>query len=94
MSVQWVEPSAVLRLAPGIRLKHDRVRDRQVVLGPEMLVDLNATGFAILSAIDGQSSVDALIQRLATQFGVTTDVIRQDVVEFCTGMLLRQVLTR
>jgi pyrroloquinoline quinone biosynthesis protein D len=82
------------KFAAGVRLKHDQVRSRHVVLGPELLVDLNQTGHAILSEVDGLRSISEIIERLARQFEVDADVIATDVQEFCTGMLRRQVLSQ
>ena len=44
-------PSPFLRLASGIRLRHDRVRQRHVLLGPERGFVLNATGAAVIEAL-------------------------------------------
>lgn len=89
-----VETTVVPRFASGVRLKHDQVRERHVVLGPELLVDLNQTGHAILKEIDGARSIDQIIERLASEFQVDAEVIKTDVQEFCTGMLRRKVLTQ
>jgi pyrroloquinoline quinone biosynthesis protein D len=89
-----VETTVVPKFASGVRLKHDQVRQRHVVLGPELLVDLNQTGHAILKEVDGCRSIEQIIEHLAGEFHVETEVITQDVREFCTGMLRRQVLSQ
>mgnify|MGYP001057923496 FL=1 len=89
-----VETDVIPRFASGVRLKHDQVRSRHVVLGPELLVDLNQTGHAILKEVDGSRSIAKIIERLATEFEVDAELITTDVREFCTGMLRRQVLSQ
>lgn len=89
-----VETAVVPKFASGVRLKHDLVRQRHVVLGPELLVDLNPTGHAILQEVDGHRSIAQIIERLANAFQVEPEVITTDVREFCTGMLRRQVLSQ
>ena len=93
MSVQLVATSAIPELERGIRLKHDIVRERHVVLGPEMLIELNQTGTAIMNQIDGSASINEIVDRLAQQFEVNPQDISKDVAEFCTSMMLRRVLS-
>jgi coenzyme PQQ biosynthesis protein PqqD len=92
MSVELISTSAIPRFESGIRLKHDAVRERHVLLGPEMLIELNQTGTAIMSEIDGHSTVADIVGRLAERFKVDAQDISQDVSEFCTSMVMRQVL--
>ena len=93
MSVQLLATSAIPKFERGVRLKHDTVRELHVVLGPEMLIDLNQTGTAIMNQIDGASSINEIVDRLAQQFEVNPQDISQDVAEFCTSMMLRRVLS-
>ena len=92
MTVDLIPPSVTPQFDYGVRLKHDKVRERYVVLGPERLIELNQTGTAIMSEIDGQSTITDIISRLATRFEVNPNDITQDVVEFCTSMIMRRVL--
>ena len=93
MSVQLVATSAIPKFERGVRLKRDTVRERHVVLGPEMLIELNQTGTAIMNQIDGASTVTEIVDRLAQQFEVNPQDISQDVAEFCTSMMLSRVLS-
>jgi pyrroloquinoline quinone biosynthesis protein D len=93
MSVQLVAASAIPKFERGVRLKHDIVRERHVVLGPEMLIELNQSGTAIMNQIDGSSSIIEIVDRLAQQFEIDPQDIAQDVAEFCTSMMLRRVLS-
>ena len=93
MSVQLVAASAIPKFERGVRLKHDIVRERHVVLGPEMLIELNQSGTAIMNQIDGSSSIIEIVDRLAQQFEIDPQDITQDVAEFCTSMMLRRVLS-
>ena len=92
MTVDLVPASVTPRFDDGVRLKHDKVRERYVVLGPEILIELNQTGTAIMSEIDGQSTITDIISRLAARFEVNPNDITQDILEFCTSMVMRQVL--
>jgi pyrroloquinoline quinone biosynthesis protein D len=92
MSAELISESAIPQFERGVRLKHDRVRERYVVLGPEMLIELNQTGTAIMSEVDGQSTLTTIVSRLAERFEVNPQDISQDVREFCTSMVMRRVL--
>jgi len=92
MTVDLISASVTPRFDYGVRLKHDKVRERYVVLGPEILIELNQTGTAIMSEIDGQSTITDIISRLAARFEVNPNDIKHDVIEFCTSMVTRQVL--
>jgi|TARA_B110000305_G_C19451405_1_gene648170 pyrroloquinoline quinone biosynthesis protein D len=92
VSSQLIPSATILQFESGVRLKHDAVRNRYVVLGPEMLVELNETGTAIMSKVDGEADLQTVIQSLAEQFQVEPRDIEMDVTEFCTSMVMRRVL--
>ena len=64
MSSQLIPSATILQFESGVRLKHDAVRNRYVVLGPEMLVELNETGTAIMSKVDGEADLQTVIQKI------------------------------
>lgn len=70
----------------GVRLKHDRVRDTQVLLGPERALMLDAVGHAILSEVNGKADINLISARLAARFEAPEDVIRKDVEEFLSEL--------
>ena len=92
MTIDLIPSSVTPLFDYGVRLKHDKVRERYVILGPEILIELNQTGTAIMSEIDGQSTITDIISRLAARFEVNPNDITQDVIEFCTSMVMRRVL--
>ncbi len=94
MTPKVVPLDSVLAFEPGIRLKHDAVRDRYVIQGPEVLIELNETGTAIMKEIDGISELSAVIDRLAKTFSVDPATITVDVSEFCTALVMKRVLTK
>jgi pyrroloquinoline quinone biosynthesis protein D len=55
------------RLARGVRLKHDRVRDRWLLLAPERAFVLNGSALAVVrSLVDGDGTLGELAARVAT----------------------------
>jgi len=65
------------RLADGALLRHDDVRDVDVLLLPERVVTLNPTGRAILQLCDGSrtlAEICELLERRYSGAAVTADV--------------------
>jgi pyrroloquinoline quinone biosynthesis protein D len=60
---------AVPRLGRGVRMRYDKARDRYVLLLPETVVVLNATGAAILELCDGARTVDGIVAALRERYG-------------------------
>lgn len=63
--------TATPRLATKAVLKHDDVRDVELLLLPERVVLLNKSGAAILGLCDGRRTVRQLVEQLERDFGAT-----------------------
>ena len=63
--------AAVPRIHPKARLAWDDVRGRDVLLYPEGLVALNATGAEILKLCDGVRPLGEIVATLERHFGTT-----------------------
>ncbi len=74
------------RLAPCARLQWDPVRERHVILMPERVLVLNATGAAILARCDGTRTLAAIADELRAVYG--------DIVEPEVAVFLRRVAHR
>jgi len=65
------------RLARHVRLAFDKRRDCPVLLLPETVVVLNATGAAILRLSDGERTVEEIVAELGAEYaGVSEDEVR------------------
>ncbi|WP_166257571.1 pyrroloquinoline quinone biosynthesis peptide chaperone PqqD [Marinobacter salicampi] len=58
----------VPRLRPGFRFQWEPVQKAHVLLYPEGMVKLNDSAAAILSEIDGERTVSAIVARLEERF--------------------------
>ncbi len=65
------------RLATGVRLRYDEVREEHLLLVPEGAVRLNASGAEVLELCDGERSLDEIVGVLAARY-VGSD-LRDDV---------------
>ncbi|HWD02525.1 MAG TPA: pyrroloquinoline quinone biosynthesis peptide chaperone PqqD [Amycolatopsis sp.] len=60
--------TAIPRLATKAMLKHDSVRDVELLLLPERVVLLNKSGAAILGLCDGSRTVGDVVDQLEKDF--------------------------
>lgn len=74
-----IKPTARPRLSTRARLQWDPVREKQVLLAPEGVLFLNATGAAILALCDGVRSVEGVAAELSATYNRPVD---QDVLIF------------
>jgi pyrroloquinoline quinone biosynthesis protein D len=72
--------TATPRLATKAMLKHDSVRDVELLLLPERVVLLNKSGAAILGLCDGSRTVRQLVDQLERDFEATD--LASDVMSF------------
>lgn len=77
------------RLAPCARLQWDPVRGRQVVLMPESVLMLNATGAAILARCDGERTLAAITDELRAEYG---DIVEREVAVFLGRVAHRRLV--
>ena len=61
------------RLARHVRLTFDPARERHVLLSPETVVVLNATGAAILELCDGERTVEDISAELGARYRRVVD---------------------
>lgn len=72
--------TATPRLATKAMLKHDSVRDVELLLLPERVVLLNKSGAAILGLCDGSRTVQQMVDQLEQDFEATD--LGDDVLSF------------
>jgi pyrroloquinoline quinone biosynthesis protein D len=82
-----VEASSRPGLASHVRLRFDRARDRHVLLGPEEVIVLNATGADILALCDGRRTVAQIEAELAERYDHVAD---GEVVRFLARLVAKR----
>ncbi len=78
-------------LPRGVRLRHDTVRQRWVLLAPERIFEIDDIGVEILKRCDGRT-IDQLVNDLANAFSATPADIRPDVESFLKDFARKRVL--
>ncbi|GAB6967362.1 pyrroloquinoline quinone biosynthesis peptide chaperone PqqD [Komagataeibacter kakiaceti JCM 25156] len=85
--------SSVIRFARGVRLQHDRVRDRWIIQAPERAFIPDLVAAEVLKLVDGSRTLGQIVTELAGRFTAPVDVIGRDVHVMVTDLITRQVLT-
>ena len=71
---------SVPRLPRHVKLRHDKTRDRWLILVPERVLVPDDTAVAVLSRVDGTRSVQDIAEDLARTYQAPVDVILADSV--------------
>lgn len=82
----------VVKLARGVRLREDPVRGQTVLLAPERALALDEIAVAIVKALDGVRSLDAIADDFARQFDAPKNQILGDIITFVEEFSKRRML--
>jgi pyrroloquinoline quinone biosynthesis protein D len=83
---------AVVRFSPHSKFRFDEVRQAWIVLAPERLLLPDEQAVEILRLIDGQRTVDSVIDELADRYEAPREVIADDVVAMLQDLVDKKVL--
>lgn len=73
-----IEAGSIPKLPRHVKLRHDRTRDRWVILAPERVLVPDETAVAVLSRVDGRAKVAGIAEDLARTYSAPVDVILTD----------------
>ncbi|AXY21896.1 pyrroloquinoline quinone biosynthesis peptide chaperone PqqD [Komagataeibacter saccharivorans] len=91
MTASLAEDS-IIRFARGVRLQHDRVRERWIIQAPERAFIPDPVAAEVLKLVDGTRTLGQIVAELASRFAAPVDVIGRDVHVMITDLINRQVL--
>ncbi len=82
----------IVFLPRGVRLIFDKIRKKNILLGPERALILDEISFVILDRLDGKVSVNEMCDEFSEKFNAPIDQIRDDLsrllIELCEKRLL------
>jgi pyrroloquinoline quinone biosynthesis protein D len=73
-----IAADSVPRLPRHVKLRHDKARDRWLILVPERVLVPDDTAVAVLSQVDGARSVQDIAEDLARTYHAPVGVILAD----------------
>jgi pyrroloquinoline quinone biosynthesis protein D len=80
------------RLAPGVRLRVDRVRGGSMLLCPERGVALDRTASAIVQLCSGERDVDEIVALLRREYEAPQEAIERDVLGLLGALESRRLI--
>ncbi|KFF47515.1 pyrroloquinoline quinone biosynthesis protein PqqD [Gammaproteobacteria bacterium MFB021] len=83
---------AIVRLPRGVRLREDKARGGWVLLAPERVFQLDPVAREVLSRVDGERDIGAIVDDLAAAFAAPRERILGDVRAMLADLILKQVL--
>lgn len=72
-------PDSIVKLPRHIMLRHDKVRDRWVILAPERVLVPDAIAVTVLQRLDGVQTLAQVAEGLARDFAAPAEVILADI---------------
>ncbi len=87
-----VEGGAVLHFAPHAKFRFDQTRQAWIVLAPERLLLPDEQAVEILRLVDGERTVDAIVDDLARRFEAPRAVVAGDVLAMLQDLVDKKVL--
>lgn len=87
-----ITEDSVPRLPHGVRLKHDKVRSRWVLLAPERVLEPDDIAVEILKRCNGQDRLGAIADDLARGFEADRETVVKDVKAIVAFLLERRMI--
>ncbi|OHV13953.1 pyrroloquinoline quinone biosynthesis peptide chaperone PqqD [Kushneria phosphatilytica] len=87
-----LDEDSIVRLPRGVRLRHDQARGGWVLLAPERVFQLDAIAHAVVERVDGERSVAAIIDDLATSFEAERERIHDDVLALFRSLIDKGIM--
>ncbi len=88
-----ISNESVPRLPPGVKLRFDKTRDKWIVLAPERVFVPDDIALEIIKRCDGEATVSAIVDDLASAFNAPRDVIEKDVSALLQELTNKGVMT-
>ncbi|WP_439817781.1 pyrroloquinoline quinone biosynthesis peptide chaperone PqqD [Zavarzinia sp. CC-PAN008] len=83
---------SIPRLPRFVKLRHDEARGSWVLLAPERVFMLDQIAAEILKTVDGQRTLGAVIDDLASRFQAPRELIARDVTALLRDLAEKQFL--
>jgi pyrroloquinoline quinone biosynthesis protein D len=80
------------RLPRGVRLTHNEAQGGWVLLAPERIFKADAIAVEILKRCDGQATLAAIVDDLATTYSAPRERIQTDVTTLLTGLVEKKLM--
>ncbi|WPP06363.1 pyrroloquinoline quinone biosynthesis peptide chaperone PqqD [Methylocella tundrae] len=76
----------------GVRLKQDETRGEWLLLAPERVVKIDAIAVAILQRVDGETTIETIVDDLAAAYAADRARIDADVRALLNGLAAKRMV--
>jgi pyrroloquinoline quinone biosynthesis protein D len=87
-----IAPQARPRLPRGVRLVYNEAQGGWVLLAPERIFKADAIAVEILKRCDGQATLSAIVDDLATTYSAPRERIQTDVITLLTSLVDKKLM--
>ena len=88
-----IDMASTPRLAPHMRLRHDKARAQWTIQAPERSFVLDGIAHAIVSRCDGMAALEVVVTDLCSAFpGAPREVIEKDVIALVQNFVDKSVM--
>lgn len=87
-----ITPESRPKLPSYIKLHHDKVRERWILLAPERILEPDDTALEVVRLCDGSLSVRDIAERLGKKYAAPVDQILADVTSMLQDLLDKRFL--
>jgi pyrroloquinoline quinone biosynthesis protein D len=88
-----MSPASVPVLVRHVKMRHDSVRDRWLILAPERVFTPDSVAVAVLQLCDGTRSVEAIAVALEQTYSAPKERILGDILPMLQDLADRGVVT-
>lgn len=87
-----LQESDVVRIPRGVRLREDKARGGWVLLAPERVFQLDPIAQQVLTRVDGERDIAAIVDDLAAAFDAPRERILVDVRAMLADLITKNIL--
>ena len=80
------------QLPSYIKLHHDKVRERWVLLAPERVLEPDDTALEIVHLCDGKTSVNAIVEAMGAKYQAPAEQMLSDIMAMLQDLLDKRFL--
>lgn len=88
-----IESQSSPALQRFVKLRHDKGRDRWILLAPERILTPDAIAVEVLNLCDGERTIATISSKLAETYQAPVDVIEKDVITMLQDLADKGYLT-
>lgn len=88
-----IDSSTMPVLPRFVKLRHDKGRDRWIMLAPERILTPDEIAVEVLMLLDGETTIREITTELAKKYNASEDVIEKDITNMLQDLADKGFIT-